>query len=330
MTRIFIDGFENGDCGLWDPTSVATIASTSVEGFKGTYSAYLNSSDKNLIKTLSSSYAELYFAFKVYGAGDGVDNNLLTLKDSAATIIASVSRNDTTGFLELRTGNYAGSLLDTGTVSIANGATHLIEVRYKPLNSGGVFTLKIDGVEDATYTGDTTAGLENVQAFILSDITGNCNFNGYFDDVVVDDADWIGNTYIQAIVPTGAGTTTGWTPSTGANWSCVDEVPAVDTDYVSVNTADAIDTYATSNLTGTITSIKSVQVEARIAYEGTPTPTHIQLGIRSSDTDCFLTDKSPALSLGRVSRLMEVNPATSLAFTESTVNSTEIGIKATA
>jgi hypothetical protein len=304
--------------------------STSVAGFKGTYSAYLNASDKNLIKTFSSSYAELYFAFKVYGAGDGVDNNLLTLKDSASTIIATVSRNDTTGFLELRTGNYGGSLLDTGTVSIANGTTHLIEVRHKPLNSGGVFTLKIDGIEDATYTGDTTAGLENIQCFILSSITGNCNFNGYFDDVVVDDADWVGNTYIQKGQVSGAGTTAQFTPSAGANNQCIDEIPAVNTDYNSSNTSGHIDTFAISPLTGTIAAIKAVQLEAVISYEGTPTPTHIQLGCRSGGTDYFSTDKSPALSFGRVSKILELNPDGDTAWLEATVNAMEIGYKATA
>jgi hypothetical protein len=329
MARIFIDGFENGSFDNWDVGSSGSVSNVIIDGFKGVYSASLAGSYGTLIKTFSTSYNELYIAFKVYPYGDGPDNRLLTFCDSSYTEIAEVSYNRTSHFLELRRGICSGTLLATGTTAIEYRQTHLIEVHYKPLNSGGVFTVKIDGNEDVTYSGDTTLGLENIKRIIFA-ATAYGNFNGNYDDIIVDDANWIGNTYVQKGQVTGAGTTTQWTPSAGSNYQNVDEIPSSNTDYNSTNTTGHIDTFAVSDMTGTITAVKAVQLEMMASYEGTPTPTHLQLGVRSGGTDYFDTDNSPALSFGRFTKILEHNPNGDVDWTESTVNAMEIGYKATA
>jgi hypothetical protein len=201
----------------------------------------------------------------------------------------------------------------------------LIEVYYKPLNSGGICTVKVDGVTDATYTGDTTNGLENVRTFRFGRSTGYIGF--YLDDIVVSDSGWLGNQLIQLIVPTGAGSSTQLTPSTGNNYACVDEIPASDTDYVSGNTADLLDTYAMRNLIGTIGSVTATNACVRMNYEGTPTPTKQKIAINSNGTMAYGSDVSTTLSFVDQFQLFELNPDGNVAWTESSINALECGVK---
>jgi hypothetical protein len=329
MARLFIDGFETGDTGLWSgPGGGAnwmTASSTVPSGMSGTYTGYC-ATYHGAYKTLSASKSELYFAFKYYYSAT-TSKVILSFKDSASTQTACFIRNITTGLLEFRLGSESGTLLATGTALMTMAKTYLIEVRYKPLNAGGVFTTKIDGIQDINYSGDTTNGLEDVQTFCFG-YNGGDPGTCYFDDIVVDDANWIGNTKIGIIVPEATGTTNSWTASAGNAWACIDEKPPVDTDYVSTNTTNAISTYGTTTISG-MNSVKCVQLQARAAYESSPTPTKIQLGVRAG-ADYFATDIAPPSSFGMISKILELNPADSAAFEQADIDGLELGIKAVA
>ena len=71
--------------------------------------------------------------------------------------LARVRRNPTTGFLEVRGGTGSGTLLATGTMAV-NVAPLLIEVHYKPHDTAGVFQVRVGGVLDIDFNGDTTDG----------------------------------------------------------------------------------------------------------------------------------------------------------------------------
>jgi hypothetical protein len=319
-----MDGFETGDLNLWTVTSGATATTTSIPaGFSGTYYCELQSSSDYIEKQLSASKSELYIAYKlqVYLS---TCVGLVAFKDSATTYVGSITRNTTTGFLEFRLGDYTASVQATGSIQLLVGKVYLIEIRYKPLNTGGICTVKVDGVQDINFSGDSTAGLENAQTIRF----GGSNSNAIVDDIVVDDANWIGNTKIGIIVPNGTGTTNNWTASAGTAYQCVDEIPPVDTDYVYSNTVDQIATYAMGTISN-MNTIKAVQLQARAAYEGSPTPLHIQLGVRAG-ADYFATDLSPGISFGMLTRILELNPADSAAWEQADIDGLEVGIKATA
>lgn len=334
MARIFIDGFENGDLGNWSYAGRADLYSSSlVSGFKGVYNIFTDRNSQ-LAHLFSPSLTTLKMAFKIcrQGTDDGA-GDIIRFKDSATTVCLILLLNSITSKLEVHLGEYNGTLLASGNTAFVRGETRLIEIAYTPLNSGGTITVKMDGVQELTYTGDTTAGLENISIIHFGDIGGNSGrgVEMCLDDVVVDDINWIGNTYIQKGQVSGAGTTTQFTPSGAvSNYECVDEIPYSDTDFNYSNTIGHIDSFAISPMTGAVSDIKSVQLEARISYEGTPTPTHVQLGVRSGGTDYFDTDISPALSFGKTLKILELNPNGNVAWTEETVNSMEIGYKVTA
>lgn len=324
MARIFMDGFETGNAYLWDGSAVAAL-STVPAGMSGAYCLYCNNFMP--LRTLVSSNSELYFAFKYCVDNPTYALEIMTFKDSAGTYIASLTRSAATGLLVAVRGSGGGTTLETGANTIPYNVTFLIEIRYKPLNSGGVFTVKVNGVQDINYSGDTTNGLENIKTIGIGGVSNSVYAK--FDDVIVDDANWIGNTKIQAIVPTGAGATTGWTPSTGANYAAVDEIPAVNTDYVKTS-SEQIDTYAMGNLTGSIASIKSVAVQTRNWREGNGLYDRGQHIVRPASTDRLAASKTSIFPITATSfqSIWELNPEDSAAWEEADVNGMEAGIKA--
>jgi len=251
----------------------------------------------------------------------------IVFKDSAGADCMHVGRNPTSGNLVLKRGGTSGTLLATGC-TIAVNTTYHLKFYYKPLNSGGVFQVWIDNDLTIDYSGDTTNGLENVDAIVFS--VNSLSF--YIDDIVLSTTDITKNLRIAGKAVTGAGTTTQWDPSAGANYECVDEVPPVHTDYNSTNVSNEIDTFELANCTEEIDNIAAVQVELSAAYEGSPTPTNVAAVLRCAGTDYpHGTPQSPPSSFGAaLAFIWELNPADSAAFEEADINAMEVGYKATA
>ncbi len=328
MGRIFIDGFESGGAGLWDSLSGSVIAART--GHSGAYCLKLSTLSDYIQRALPAD-DEYYFAFK-YEPADFGDTFLSVLALYAgATLLVQIRRLATTGYLAAYRGTTQIQAATTKPV-LVSGGIRLIEARVKIHDTAGVVQVKVDGEMVIDFSGDTKPGTDTQINMLTLGAAGSGNYGyAYYDDFIVDDADWIGNTKIQAILPNAAGSSTQWDPSAGNNYDCVDERPASDTDYVSTNTVDEIDLYAASNLSGSIGSVKCVQLQARCAYEGSPTPTHLQLGLRSGGANYFSADKTPPASFGQsVYALWYTNPADSEAWEEADVNALEIGFKATA
>lgn len=79
----------------------------------------------------------------------------------------------------------------------------------------------------------------------------------YLIDLVPPNGDFLGDVTIDYIKPNGGGAETSWSPSAGANWQCVDEVPPNDdTDYVQTSIIGARDTYNFEDVIGDPTAIQ--------------------------------------------------------------------------
>lgn len=324
MARVFIDGFEAGDLKLWDAAPGTSVVAA-VSGMDGSYCLYISASGEYVKKTIPSN-DEYYVAF-LYRPVDVTWSKDICCFYNGTTLLGSLRRNGTTNVLEI----YRGvTLVETGTISNFINTTYLIEVCYKPAeNPNGVFQVKVNGVLDIDFSGDTTDGPIAIDGFQLG--LDAWTSYGYYDNIVIDDATWPGNTKIQAIVPTGAGASTQWAPSAGSNYACVDEVPASETDYVSTNTAGHLDTYAAGDLTGDIENIKCVQVQALAVKEGAPTPLNLELAVKSGATTYLSADQAvPATTSQALSALWELDPATAAPWEIAAVNALEIGEKAVA
>ena len=329
MSLVFMDGFETGNLGLWSANYNLSIVSAPT-GMSGSYALY-GSNGGYAQKMFDSPYSELYFAFKWKVAlGHNGALGVMRFYDSVGGAVLSITRNTTTKLPQIRLGDYSGTVLAEGTTVLDNDHVYLFEVYLKPLNSGGVCQVKIDSNPvEINYSGDTTNGLEEIGQIMPYASGGNTTW----DDIFVDDADWIGNWRIKPLVPIGAGASAQWDPSTGNNYECVDEKPPSDTDYVSTNVIDEVDTYAVGTLSGTVSAIKAVQVIARARKEGNPTPTQLQLIVRPASTDRVSSSKALPTEFsagGHVSHLWENNPEDSQPWEPGDINGKQIGMKAVA
>jgi hypothetical protein len=327
MARVFLDGFEAGDLKLWNLV-VGAYLSSGVAGMDGTYCLNCDGFGDYYAHKYLAAASEYYLAFRYRGSSAQYASSMCYFFNGT-TQLARLRRNPSSGFLEIRRGTGYGTVLATGAIAVNVGTPVLIEVHYKPHNTEGVFQVKVGGILDIDFTGDTTDGATAIDAIRLGGDSGYYS-SCWFDNVVIDNAAWPGNTKIQAIKPTGAGNSTQWTPSAGGNYQCVDEVPPSESDFVSTNTIGHLDLYAAGDLVGTIGSVKCVQVQALAKAEGSPSPHNLQLAVRTNGADYFSDDKAVPSSSTQLSSLWEANPATSAPWQEAEVNAMEIGAKAVA
>jgi len=331
MGRVFIDGFESGSLDLWDTLTGSPAIASGISGMDGTYCVNLTSNDKSISTPLPAA-DEYYLAFLYKPTNDAYEASLVFFHNGT-TVLGSLYKNASSNgnTLRIRRGNESGTLLATGTAVLNLNTVNLIEVRYKPHTSTGVFQVKVNGVLDIDFSGQTAGSILQINRFSLGRYGTSGYAYGYFDNVVIDNSAFPGNTKIQAVKPTAAGNSTQWDPSSGSNWDCVDEIPANDNDYVSTNSNGALDLYTFSDLTGSIGEIKCVQVQARTVKNGAPTPQNLQLAVRSGGTNYFSSSMAvPSINPKILSNIWQLNPNTSAAWTVSEVNAAEFGMNAVA
>lgn len=314
--RLFSDGGELGHAGLW--SSGMSVAEDYV--FDGSYSLA-----PGVVGAVLDglSVSEFWGAFRFYKQSNPC-TYLLTPRVSGS-IVATLQITGG-GLLEVRRGNTVGTLLATGTTVLSNDTWYLIEYHYKADDTNGRWEVKVNGGSiEIDYTGDTTSGGTTITDLYLYPGT-TCRY----DNFIIDGTSWVGDTRIQGRKVTGPGNSTQWTPSTGSNWACVDDVPPNDSEYISINTADQVDLYTLEDLVGSIASVKAVQLVARAMKEGSPTPQQIALMVRTGSTDYASADKALTISLIGHANIWNENPNTSSAWTTGDVNGAQVGVKSRA
>ena len=325
MARIFIDGFESGGDDLWDAESNATVVSSAGLDMDGSYCLDLTANYAYVQKTITAD-DEIYVAFR-WRPTAPTSHQPIFLLYSGATYLASLFRSSVDNNLDAYRGT---TIIDSGSETISNDTTYLIEIYFKLADSGGRFVVKVDGVTDIDFTGDTkTDANTTFDGIRLGYYVASFYAKAYFDNFIIDSSDWIGDTSIQAIVPTGIGNSSEWTPSAGDNYACVDEIPFGDADYVESSNVDDLDTYVAGDMTGGTIDVKCLQVQSRCAVT-VGVAKNIKLVTRVNGTDYLSGDKLVPLTVKSLFNLWENNPNGSVAWTESTVNAMEIGIKSAA
>jgi len=161
-----------------------------------------------------------------------------------------------------------------------------------------------------------------------------------FDDLYICDGtgsknnNFLGDIRVDVIRPNGAGTYTDGTPSgAGANWEQVDETLLSTTDYVSFAysaSPNLKDSYAFADLPALGGSlVLGVQVNAAAATSDSGATRDVAVFTKSASTETTGTSKTVATALNSVRELMEDDPDTSTAWTQSGVNAAEFGVKVT-
>ncbi len=228
---------------------------------------------------------------------------------------------------------YRGSTL-LGTTSGADihaGNWHYIELKVKCHASAGTYEIKLGGVTIGSGTGlNTKTGTHdyyNRVGFAAISTT-----NSLYDDWYVCDASgtlnntYLGNIKVATIRPDSAGDNTDFTPSSGSNYTCVDEQTSNDdTDYVEDGTATHKDLYnygATplTTINGIIVWTDCKETDA----QNFSLKTVCKSGATESDDTAQLINSADYMTKRRV---LETDPNTSSAWTQTDLNAAQFGIK---
>lgn len=231
---------------------------------------------------------------------------------------------------------YFATIGSASSVALQTGVWAYLEVKMKCDATTGTCIVRINGTEVLNLSGLDTLWVSSTLTRVAIGGAGTLSTWFYTDDLVVMDTNgsvnnsFLGDVTVSALYPSGAGTTTGWTPSAGSNYDCVNEsAPNDDTDYNATATLDAKDTYAMQDC-AVGADIRAVQILAAVR-KGAEGPGQVKLVTRSNSTDYDGTAKGIAgTSYSYVRDIREVDPATSAAWSESGWNAVEIGIKKTA
>lgn len=324
MTSLWVDGFEGQDSSSYY-TNAPNYGTTT----RFSYGRCATSSGGafTMLRNITAS-TDIYIGF-AYSIGTVAANTICELLADGGTVQHIVLVVNTNGSLEVRRG---GTTLATSAAGIiANGAWNYIELHGKLSDTVGVADVRLNGNTTAvvTFSGDTKNGgtSSSIDAFRLSLLSSGL---ASFDDVYVNDGlgsvnnSWLGDMRVQYSVPTGAGSTTGLTASTGSNWQTVDEAPPSATDYSGSPTSGARDTYAMNDLVSGTASIAAVRA-CTFWHKSDAGAASMKQAMRIGGTVYYNSSVALPSSMGPNNTIMETSPATSSAFTVSEVNALEFG-----
>jgi hypothetical protein len=231
------------------------------------------------------------------------------------------------------------TVVATSTAVLTVGTVAYVEFSGTIDPSSGSLALQVNGSTSGwpTFSGNTrnTASSTWTGIGIGNNVllAGNGPAVNYdFDDLYVCDqsgsAPWIsflGDCRVDALLPSGAGATSGWTPSAGSNYACVDETaPNDDTDYVSATSSPLTDTYTYPDAPVAGAAIYGVQVglAAKKTDAGTCTLAAV---VRHGGTDYAGGTLTPTTAYAYHLTLHATNPGTSAQWTEAGFNAAEFG-----
>lgn len=257
------------------------------------------------------------FLFAVWGDAGGTGH-----------LVVNIS-ND--GHLLLRRGVSAnGTIIATSLLTVTAAAWHYLEMQVTIADAGGVCIVKVDGVEYINFVGDTknggtattvsTVGLGSMGSCLYDDLyvldgTGAAPYNTFLGDRVVKR----GN-------PDGAGASTGFVPSAGANWQCVDEDPWTAADYVAAAAA-ATDLYTHADVAG-FSSVDAVQV-VTYALKTDAGARTLRTVMRSNiGTSAESADLALPTSIAVVQGPIRQTDPDAAPLTQALINSAQYGVKA--
>ncbi|MEO5498995.1 MAG: hypothetical protein ABIR46_00680, partial [Candidatus Saccharimonadales bacterium] len=326
MALLFMDGFGGEDILFkWDPNSQGISTASASPRVPGCF--YGNTNYSSIYKTFTAS------SKIIIGLGYSPnDNALITFSGDGGTIRhITVVRDNTTGRLQIRRGDYNGTLLATGTQQLFAGMWNYVEVSVTISDTVGEVHVRLNGslTDDVLYIGDTKNG---GTASTIDKVTIN-TAGGRLADVYILDGtgpvnnDFLGDVVVRTLSPSGNGNSSQLVGSDGNstdNYLLVDEHPYSASDYVGSATVGQKDTYAMADLPAGVTTVYGVQINSMM-MKSDASLAQSRLLLRSAGTDyAGITRALTTSSIGYY-ELYSQDPATSAAWTPAGVNGIESG-----
>lgn len=325
MALLFMDGFDAGDYTQKYTYLGGSASSNTTTRFSTGRSLNLAGTYRKVIPARVTLFVGMawYWTFT-----DGTDRMVIGFAgDNAATSHITVAQNS--GRIVARRG---GTLLGTSAAVLSPSTWHYIEIKVVIDPTAGNVTVRYLGNDIVSFTGNTKNGGTNTSLDAV-DISATSGATFLFDDFYINDDTggspyntFLGDVRVHTMSPSGAGASTGFTPSSGANYTTVDELPYSATDYVSSNTPSTRDTYVMADLPAAASTIFGVQTNV-VAKKTDAGSIAVKPVIRSGGTNYYGSSAPLTGSDITVSDLRTVDPNTSAAWTAGGVNGMEAGVE---
>lgn len=193
------------------------------------------------------------------------------------------------------------------------------------------------GVYTTTMINDLPAS--NLTGFYLGGIGSNGQGSFLISDVVTWTADSIGlsafpenprKLRVQRLKPTANGSQNNWTPSSGSNFSAINETPYSDTQYTAGIGIGTKQTFLMGGLGTETNSVKSgiqgIQLNPNMIDAGGETSAVSPIQIIGGIETAMGTNITPSrVSFDNGLKIITVNPATNQPYTAAQINNAEIG-----
>jgi hypothetical protein len=248
----------------------------------------------------------------------GTDGTLSALRGGAAAV-----RGDATGAVTL----------GTSAVALTANTYAYVEIQVRLHPTAGSVVVHVDRVEVLNLPNVNTVNVGGGY-FTVMGFRGAGDGNDVDDVYVCDPAGpgpWnglLGDCQVDACRPIGAGASTGWSPTGGANWQNVaDTAPDADATYNTAFLIGAVDTYAMQPAAAGVTTILGVQHNLTLRKTDTAScivaPVVSRAGVMYESVRHFPLD--PTFAVARV--IQPVNPATGLLWLVGDFNASQFGAK---
>jgi hypothetical protein len=245
----------------------------------------------------------------------------------------------------LKIGPVTLAITINGSVTLSNGATLVATSAAGPFNAPNIWryieckynmttgacTVRSDGVTILTGSVATAASVTTLgwgQG-------GSPSSNLLWDDLYVLDGtgtvnnDFLGDVKVQTILPSGDGSNTALTTSTGTtHYNLVNEATPDTTSYVSGSNVGDKDTYQFQDLSANTASVYGLTV-TNYAHKDAAGSAGISNVVRVSSTDYPSAGQPLSSSWTANNDIVEVNPATGVPWTANDVNNAEFGVQIT-
>ncbi len=354
MALLFLDGFEE-----YDTTSSATFSNDITVGQSQqgvAYNYYSNGvngstaqvrtaqtgiSGKSLTITngllaLSlPTVTTVYVGFGYYASGSGSficgfgkDTNHSYVSYQASGMRVCLNATGTISIYH----HSANTLIATSTSTLSFNTWYYIEIKYV-FGSGtsGACQIKVDGTDYINATSVNTAGTAaSINSFFFQSLSTLV----YYDDLYICDSTgsanntFLGPISVYTLVPTSDSATVQMTPSAGANYTCVDDIPPNTTDYVTGTAANQIDLYGMTDLPAGVmpTTIPGVLLKAK-SMKPTANTGQIQLGAKYSGTSLYSASNSVTQTSYIGNAYVMENQPNGSAWVKAAIDGIEAGIK---
>ena len=317
MARIFTEGFEMQDLLFFDATGSAGF-STPRSGAASLNLGYQGWGNKTIVD-LAEAYFRFGFRFNGYQGAIFVWYN-------GGTRLGYIGI-DSSRRLVIYTGNVWRAI---GTITLSLSAWYLIEVHVL-ISDTGVVEVRLDGILDVSYSGDTKPGAEET-----INVCRYCGNEVQFDDLAMNDISgtvdnsWCGDGKVVMLTPNANGDLSQLMGSDADqidNYLLVDEFPKDDdTTYVEGSVVDEKDLYNFTDFGLNVQEIKRVWAEAR-ARDTVADAGLVALALKTYATEYVGPDVTLFTTFTKqiLGTVHTVNPNTSAAWTPAELDALQAG-----